>query len=160
MATKRKDPKDFKKLGRPTNYTPKLADEICDAIASSELGLAHLVDANEHWPARGTIFIWMRRHPEFRDKYTAAKEDQQDVCVEYMQEILNEPHKYIDKETGSTRIDVSMLRVKIDTMKWQASKLKPKKFADKIDMSIPENEILEDSLKRKQELDAKNKKDF
>ena len=106
MATKRKDPKDFKKTGRPTDYTPQLADEICDAIASSELGLVHLVNAHPHWPHRGTIFIWMRKHPEFRDKYTLAKEDQQDVCVEYMQEILSEPHKYVDEETGLVGVHV------------------------------------------------------
>ena len=63
----------------------------------------------------------------FRDMYTRAKEDQTEVVVEYMQEVMNEPHKWKDQETGLTRIDVPMLRLKMDTMKWQAAKLKPKK---------------------------------
>lgn len=158
--TKRKDPKDKLKTGRTTLYTPELGDEICDAIASSELGLIHLVEANPHWPHRATIFIWLRRHPEFRDKYTKAKEDQTEVCVEYMQEIMNEPHKYVDEETGYTRVDVPMLRVKMDAIKWQASKLKPKKFGDTKNEEPQNNGLLDDSLARKQELDEKNKKEF
>jgi hypothetical protein len=149
-----------KKIGRPTKYTPQLADEICDAIASSELGLAHLVAAHPHWPERQNIFLWIRKYPEFRDKYAKAKEDQTDVCVEYMQEVMNEPHKLEDPETGLYRVDVPMLRLKMDTMKWHASKLKPKKFGDSVQQTPVNTEIDEDCKKRYQELDEKNRKEY
>ncbi len=158
--TKKKAPKEPKKMGRPTAYTPELAEEICEVIASSELGLLHLCNARPHWPDRATIFTWRRKYADFRDKYTLAKEDQTEVCVEYMQEVMNEPHKYVDEETGYTKIDVPMLRLKMDTMKWQAGKLKPKKFGEKVETITSENDLLEDSLKRKNDLDEQNKKEF
>lgn len=158
--TKKKDPKDYKKFGRPSMYTPELADEICDAIASSELGLCHLVDMNPHWPTRQHIFIWRRRYPEFDDKYVRAKEAQVEVSVEHMQEIMNEPHKYQDLETGIMKLDHNMLRLKMDAIKWQASKLKPKKFGDVKDQVPANNEIDEDCKKRMKELDDRNCKEF
>lgn len=158
--TKRKDPKDFKKRGRPTKYTPELGEEICDKIASSELGLAHLVDANPHWPDRSNIFIWIRKHPDFRDKYYKAKEDQTDVCVEYMHEVMNESHKIYDEETGKYRTDVPMLRLKMDTMKWHVGKLKPKKYGDAKLQESHNSEIDDDCKKRYQEMDQRNRKDF
>lgn len=153
-------PKHLKKSGRPTMYTPELADEICDAIASSELGLCHLVDQNPHWPERQIIFIWRRRHPEFDDKYTRAKEAQVEVSVEHMQEIMNEPHKYEDYETGVIKIDHSMLRLKMDSIKWQASKLKPKKFGDNKVQELINTEVDEDCKKRYADMDKKNRKEF
>lgn len=158
--TKKKKPEDLKKTGRPTKYTKELGDEICEAIASSELGLLHLCNANPHWPDRSNIFLWRRKFPEFRDKYTQAKEDQTEVSVEYMQEVMNEPHKWIDQETGLTRIDVPMLRLKIDTMKWQVGKLKPKKFGEAKDQVLPNTELDEDCKKRYSEMDKRNRKDF
>jgi len=117
------------KLGRPTKYTPALADEICDAIASCQYGLAKLCEDNPNWPHRSNIFIWLRKYPDFRDKYTIAKQEQAQVDVDVMQELMNESHHYVD-ELGNERVDVHMLRVKIDTIKWKACKLLPKQFGN------------------------------
>lgn len=157
--TKKKDPKDFKKNGRPSKYTIELGEEICDAIATSELGLAHLVEANPGWPHRANIFNWLRKHPEFRDNYYKAKEDQTEVCVEYMHEIMNEQHKYVD-ENGLVKIDVPMLKLKVETMKWHVGKLKPKKYGDIKVQEHVNTEVDEDCKKRFLELDERNKKDF
>ena len=158
--TNKKAPKDLKKLGRPTMYTPKLADEICEAIASSELGLCHLVDQNPHWPSRQQIFVWRRRYQDFADKYTKAKEDQVEVSVEHMQEIMNEPHRYVDLTTGFEKLDTSMLRLKMDAIRWQAGKLKPKKFGDNKVQEPVNTEVDEDCKKRFNEMDERNKKEF
>jgi terminase small subunit-like protein len=148
-----------KPRGRPSIYTPELADEICDAISSSEKGLAHLCEANPHWPARQHIFVWLRKYPDFYDKYTRAKENQVEVCVDYMQELMSEPHKFVDEETGRIRVDVQMLRTKMDAIKWQAGKLKPKKYGESRQEEI-NHSLHEDVIKRKHELDEKNKKEF
>jgi len=158
--TKKKKPEDLMKVGRPTKYTPELGEEICAAIACSELGLIHLVNANPHWPARSTIFMWIRIYPEFKDKYTRAKEDQVEVSVEYMQELMNEPHKWYDEETGLQKLDHNMMRMKMDAIKWQAAKLKPKKFGDAKDQELPNTELDEDCKKRYAEMDKRNRKDY
>lgn len=152
--------KEPKKTGRPTKYTKELGEEIANAIASSELGLIHLVNAHPHWPDRATIFIWRRVHDEFRDMYMRAKEDQTEVVVEYMQEVMNEPHKWEDPETGITKIDVPMLRLKMDTMKWHAAKLKPKKFGDTKEQDLQNNELTDDCKKRYSDMDKRNRKEF
>jgi terminase small subunit-like protein len=160
VMTKKKRPEDLKPMGRPTIYNEALAEEICTGIASSNLGLRALCDLNPHWPDRASIFIWMRKYPVFFDQYTKAKEQQAEVQVDYMLELANEPHKYIDPETGIQRTDVPLLRVKMDAVKWQASKLAQKRFGDKVEPQIVNNELLQDSLDRKQQLDQKNKKEY
>ena len=148
-----------KKTGRPTKYTVELGDEICAAIASSELGLMHLCNANPHWPDRATIFTWRRINEEFRHKYTKAKEEQTEVTVEYMQELMNEAHHYEDKETGKIRVDVPMLRLKMDTMKWQAGKLKPKKFGDAKEVDSSHAIESQKALEHEKQLEEEYKRD-
>lgn len=158
MTTKPK--KEPKKMGRPTQYTLELAEEICSAIASSDVGLVHLVEANPHWPHRVTIFEWRRVHPEFGNMYALAKKEQTDVVVEYMHELMSEPHKIFDSETGTTKIDVPMLRLKIDTLKWHVAKLKPNKYGDYKQQDSINPEVDEDIKKRYRDMDEKNKKAF
>ncbi len=147
-----------KKMGRPTKYTKELANEICEAIATSEKGLQTLCDENPHWPERGNIFRWMIRYDDFRHNYTVAKERQVEVSIDYLQEMANEPHRYID-EFGNVRIDVSLLRCKMDAIKWKAGKLKAKKYGDSKQEEV-NNDLHEDAIKRKQELDEQNKKEY
>lgn len=159
MTTKKK-PEDLLKRGRPTKYNEVLGKEICDVIASSELGLIHLVDANPHWPHRATIYKWLRLHPIFRESYYKAKEDQAEVIVEYMQEAMNESHKIVDIETGAVKIDVPLLKLKIDTFKWQAGKLKPKKYGDAKEQELPNTELDEECRKRFEGMDKRNRKEY
>ena len=44
------------KVGRPSKYTPELAQEICDAVASSTLSMKELCSAHEHWPVYENIW--------------------------------------------------------------------------------------------------------
>ncbi len=125
-----------KKTGRPCGYNEKLADEICSAIACHARGIEYLCSQNPHWPTKPTIFFWLRKYPEFYQKYMIAKESQVEVSVDYMSEILNEPHKYIDSETGCERVDAAMLRLKIDAIKWQAGKLKPGRYGEKTQATV------------------------
>jgi len=156
--TKRKDPKDFLKKGRPTLYNAKIADEICAEIASSEKGLAHLCQYNPHWPTRQNIFVWLQNYPEFRDKYNNAKENQAEVMVDAMQSMVDEAHKIVNEETGKVKIDIPLLKLKVDTMKWHASKLMPKKFGEAKVQELPNNELDDDCKKRYAAMDEKNRK--
>lgn len=145
--------------GRPSKYTPELADEICAAIASSELGLVHLVNQNPHWPDRATIFTWRRVHEEFRNKYAQAKEEQCEVVVEYMQEVMSEPHTYIDFNSGQMRVDVPMLRLKMDTMKWHASKLARKKFGDDYKETVENSGLSQSAIDHAKTIESDYQKD-
>lgn len=150
------------KRGRPSTYNDQLGEEICAAISSSEEGLKHLCDKNPHWPHRATIFTWRRINEKFRNMYAKAKEEQCEVVVEYMQELMAEPHKYID-EHGNEKVDVPMLRLKMDSMKWHAAKLKPRKYGDAKTIE----DLTQENARYKQELEelraklyAENKKEY
>lgn len=148
------------KVGRPTKYTPELGQEICDAISSSTLSLGQLSDMYEHWPERTNIWRWRNTNLEFRNMYANAKKNQVEVSVDFMQEMMNEPHTYIDPETGIQKVDVPMLRVKIDAIKWKASKLLPKDYGDLKQLETVNAEVDDDCKKRFADMDERNKKEY
>lgn len=109
-------------LGRPTDYTEELANEICRRIADGE-SLKKITD-EQGMPSRTSVHAWLIARPDFLDKYEASREMQADVYADEMDEIAHD-----------TKLDVQRARLIIDTRKWTASKLKPKKYGEKIDMT-------------------------
>lgn len=110
-------------MGRPSKYSDKVANTICERIAEGE-GLITICAA-EDMPSKTTVFRWLEEKPEFRDKYTRAREDQAEVHAD---EILT---------IADTEEDVNRAKVRIDARKWTASKLRPKKYGSyqQIDMT-------------------------
>lgn len=127
-------------MGRPTKYSPELADKICEEIATSEKGLHHICKSN-NFPSASTILRWLTEDDkkDFRDKYTRAREAQADYMAEQILEIAdNSDNDTIVTKNGiiiqnSEYINRSRLRV--DTRKWLMSKLAPKKYGEKLDIS-------------------------
>lgn len=150
-----------KKKGRPTLYTAELAEEICEIIATNSFGLSILCKQNPHWPDRSNVYEWLRKYPEFREKYAQAKEDQVETYVELIQEMLEEDHHYVD-DNGNERVDVGLLRLKIDAIKWQAGKLKAKKYGDRSEtlQLDKDQELYKAAMEHKHRLDEMNKKPY
>ena len=117
--------------GRPTLCTPEMIKEICDTISTSSQGLPTLCQMNSNWPGCSTIFEWISDNRNgFADSYAKAKESQADYLVDDILRIIDKPESFID-ENGNERNDVAMMRLKVDAIKWQAMKLKPKKYDNK-----------------------------
>lgn len=114
-------------MGRPTLYTEELGTEICTHIAN---GLSiRKIEVLEGMPARETIRRWLVEEdkPEFQAQYTRAREDQADYYADVIVDIATEC------EADSQKI--AKARLEIDTIKWVASKLKAKKYGDKLHMA-------------------------
>lgn len=105
--------------GRPSDYTPELAEVICSMLAEGQS--LRKVCSGDDMPSMPTVFSWFRKHPEFLNQYARAKEESADALVEEMMDIA-------DNDTE----DVQRSRLKVDTRKWVASKLKAKKYGDKV----------------------------
>jgi hypothetical protein len=128
MASKKKpDDKADKpkaKIGRPTVYTKELGEKICDVIKTTNLGLRKICE-NPEFPPHGTVVCWLENteHP-FTLQYTRAKEGQADYLADEMMEIADDckPEKF----------HVEKAKLQVDTRKWIASKLKVKKYGDKL----------------------------
>lgn len=133
-------------MARPTKYTNELADKICDAIASSNRGLSHICE-EDGMPGRSTIHRWLTENESFRDKYTRAREDQADFLADELLKIADEELKTTTEYSGgegsgvTTQDNVQRSRLMIETRKWMAMKLKPKKYGDKLDVEV-QNRII------------------
>ena len=130
--------------GRPTKYTKELAVEICLAISNSSKGLVPLCKANPKWPSHSTIRKWIFENKEFSDNYEKAKQEQADFLADEMLEIADDnSNDLLEGQHGNVPngANVQRSRLKIDTRKWIASKLKPKKYGDKLDLTSDGNSI-------------------
>ena len=129
-----------KKMGRPTKYTPELAEEICEAIATSSDGLTKLCKLNPHWPVRSKIMKWRLKHKDFGDKYARAKQNQVESLIDEILEIADDSsNDFVINENGKVVANhdhISRSKLRIDTRKWIAGKLAPRLYGDKPEIAI------------------------
>jgi len=127
-------------LGRSTDYTPELADRICDQL-SDGMSLRS-VCLQEGMPSKVTVFKWLRKYPEFLKQYEVAKEESADSHADYILDIAddgaNDWMEKLDKDGNviGWQINgeaVQRSRLRVDARKWIASKLKAKKYGDRIE---------------------------
>lgn len=127
-------------VGRPSDYTQNKADAICEQLA---LGVSlRSVCKQEDMPSIATVFKWMRTNEEFLKQYARAKQESADAMAEEVLDIAdNSANDYMDKQFGETKVrvvdqeNIQRSRLRVDTRKWLMSKMKPKKYADKIDVT-------------------------
>lgn len=133
---------------RPSIYTPQLGKEICDTISNSNKSLQTLCMMNPHWPSFNAIYEWISDNREgFGEMYAKAKENQADFLVDDILRIIDKPETFI--ENGVEKNDVGMCRLKVDSLKWQAMKLKPRKYGDMRQIE----ELTADNVRVKAELE-------
>lgn len=122
--------------GRPTKYDEALAADLCTRIANGEA--LRQICQEEGMPVQSTVYLWLSRFPEFSDMYTKAREDQADTLADEIHAIADQmPMEKIDKE-GNTSFDsayINWMRLRIDARKWTASKLKPRKYGDRMELA-------------------------
>lgn len=144
MATKQKN-----KIGRPTNYTPELAKEICDTIASSNVGIKRLCQGNANWPSHNTIYRWLANFSEFSDQYAQAKRNQIELLVDEILEIADDSSQdQVINAQGNLICNTELIarsRLRIDTRKWLAAKLVPKIYGvqNKDENNLPDKSLIE-----------------
>ena len=147
--------------GRPTLYTTEIAKEICNQISETMFSLKTLCERNPHWPKSTTIRDWRREKKEFSAMYAQAKEDQADLMVEQILEIADNVNKDTVIKTTKDGEEYEMAnnewinrsRLRVDTRKWAAARLRPKAYGDKLDTSPSlENPFLQNA----NELDAQS----
>jgi len=137
--------------GRPTKYSPELADRICEIVASNPEGLPRLCKKFPELPSYETINQWRWKHPKFADNYAQAKRNQAELMAEAIEDVAQDliDISYVD-EHGVKRLDSGMVaqaRLVIDSRKWLASKLAPKIYGDRQQVETKVTVSHEDSIK-------------
>lgn len=112
-------------MARPTKYTDELAIEICSEIANG-LSLRKICERDDI-PSIDTIRRWLldEDKQQFQAQYARARDEQADF---YADAIIEEADKATDRDSAAAA------KVKVDARKWVASKLKPKRYGDKLDL--------------------------
>lgn len=133
--------KDKKKIGAPSVYTQELADKLCLEIATSNKSLKTI--CKELSIGASTVLKWLNtnEHKGFVEQYARAKEEQADYLVEEMLEIADDSSNdtmTIEGKNGPIEVEnkewTSRSKLRVDTRKWIASKFRPKKYGDKIEL--------------------------
>ena len=114
-----------KTVGRPTEYSDDRANALCAVIASGvSLRKACKMPGQ---PSIRTVYNWFAIMPLFVQQYARAKEDSADALAEDIQQIADDVlHGKIDPKVG---------KVAGELKQWSASKLKPKKYGERLDLT-------------------------
>ncbi len=108
-------------MARPSTYDAKVAADICSRLAGGES--LNAICGDEKMPALSTVYLWLSKRPEFLEQYVRAREEQADTLADQILQIADEENE-----------DPQRQRLRVDARKWVASKLKPKKYGDKVDL--------------------------
>jgi hypothetical protein len=135
-----------KALGRPSLYTPELADSILLELATTTKGYAQICE--EQGISKATGWNWLNTNADFLDKYTQARKVQTELGFDEMKEIADAPlpeQMLYDKSGASLGIGVDPMvamaemqrrKLQIDTRKFGLMKLQPKRFGENRSLDV------------------------
>lgn len=134
-------------IGRPTDYSAELAASICVRLGDGES--LRSIGCDQAMPSQSTIYRWLSERKEFQEMYARAREVQADTIFDEMLDIAdNAANDYMERSEergGGYELNgehVQRTRLRLDTRKWMAAKLQPRKYGDKqLIGSDPENPL-------------------
>lgn len=110
---------------------------ICERLVDGESLRA--ICREDGMPSQSMIFRWLEAHTEFRERYARARECQAESLADELLEIADDgsndwmTREGKDGEGSAYQANgehIQRSRLRVDTRKWIASKLKPKKYGD------------------------------
>ena len=113
-------------MGRPSKYTPELADHICRRLAIGDS--MRKVCSDPEMPDITTVFKWIREKPEFAQQYARAKDESAHAHSERILEVID---KVLNEE-----VNPNAARVALDALKWTAARMQPKRYGDRVDTHL------------------------
>ena len=125
--------------GRPSIYTPEIAEEICKRLAEGESLLA--ICRDDHLPQEPTVRNWALDNKEgFFAKYERARMLQAHNMFDETLDIADDKQRdVIVDDEGISTVDSEVIqrsKLRIDTRKWYLSKVLPKIYGDKTHMEV------------------------
>lgn len=125
--------------GRPTDYTPELAAEICARIADGRS--VREIARSDDMPAMSSIFLWLSKYQEFSEQYAQACDARVFYMAEELLDIADDgtndwmERKGSDGESVGYTVNgeaIQRSKLRADTRKWLMSKMQPKKYGEKM----------------------------
>lgn len=92
------------------------------------------------YPTYDSVQKYMRSHPEIKRLYDDAVEIRADYLAESLIDLSDAPIP-LDLDGPQLSAWINQLKIKIDTRKWTAAKLRPKTWGEKMDVNITHTQI-------------------
>lgn len=93
-------------------------------------------------PAKSTFLRWLSERPALQDQYARAREAQADHYADEIVEISDDgSNDWMSRQQGEETVRVvdhehiSRSKLRVDSRKWLMSKLAPKKYGEKLELS-------------------------
>lgn len=119
--------------GRPSLFTPELAEQICERLADGESLRA--ICRDEQMPNERTVRRWALDNEEFSPQYARAREigylGMADDLIEIADESGGDSYTDDDGNERTNHEAVARSRLRVDTRKWVLSKALPKIYGDR-----------------------------
>lgn len=135
-----------KPTGRPSKYTPALADEICERLSAGE-PLAQIC-RDAHMPSVSTVWAWERAHAGLSEAIARARLDGYDAIAADALRIANTPVEGIEVEESDTGTKIKradMLghrKLQVETRLKLLAKWDPKRYGDRVALAGDEADPL------------------
>jgi len=112
--------------------------EVCEiqerVVAEIQTGRSlRQVCGDEGMPDFRTVQRWIVSDGQFAVKYARARMAQADVLFDRMEAV--------EEAVAAGTMDSHAARVVLDSMRWRASKLAPKVYGDRLDVSVSDSRI-------------------
>jgi hypothetical protein len=150
-----------KPVGNPSGYSDNLIDKICLALVTPVLRPDEIEGSTPHLrslraileemktPHMSMLMRWLSdpKMAYLREQMRLAYETRAEIMADELLEISDENPREIttitqgDRTSEIDRTDgagVQRNRLRVDTRKWIASRLLPKKYGDKVELGVTE----------------------
>jgi hypothetical protein len=131
------------KGGRPTVYSDEIVFTICTRLSHGES--LRQICKDEDMPGMSTIIDWLNDplKENFHKQYERARALQAEIMFDEIIEISDDStNDWVDREVGKDRIirstdheHVQRSKLRVDSRKWYLSKVLPKKYGEKLDVT-------------------------
>jgi hypothetical protein len=96
-----------KKIGRPSKYTPELADEICDRLKDGEP--LRKICRDEHMPSWRAVYEWIIKDKDFSARIAESRELGADAIAEDIMDIIDQ-YPQLRQSDGGSSIDAGFVQ--------------------------------------------------
>jgi hypothetical protein len=128
-------------MGRKSTFTQDIADTICQRLAEGES--LRKICSGDDMPAMSSVFKWLGENLAFSEQYARARETQADALADEILDIADDgrndwmestdPNNPGYKENNEA---IRRSQMRIDSRKWLAGKMRPKKYGDKVSNEV------------------------
>jgi len=141
-------------LGRPQVYNDMIGAHICREITKGRTITSICKDKNV--PSIPTVFNWLNKlHPNFKEdfykSYIIAREIQAEVLADEIKDIAddgsNDTYEIVNPKTGQIETKTNFDHIKrsalrVESRKWLAAHLLPRKYSDRVQLTGAEGKDL------------------